>query len=115
MSEAQHFYQAIGELQATLTVADDGTKFLQTEEEQYLASVAPKVEERYQKKYQGQQVYWRVYPQAIEQRLSFRVVTFAEQPKIGHGQFTLQGDWIKLGELRIWRNADAGRINAYNR
>jgi hypothetical protein len=35
MSEAQHIYQAIGELQATLVVASDGAKFLQTESDQY--------------------------------------------------------------------------------
>jgi len=87
MFEAQHFYQAIGELQATLVVADDGIKFLQTREEQYLVSVPLRVEKKYQNKYQGQQVFWRVYPQAIEQGLGFRVVTFVDQPKIGHGQF----------------------------
>ncbi len=114
MSEAQHFYQAIGELQATLVIAEGGTKFLAIGEEQYLVSVPVRVEKKYQNKYQGQQVFWRVYPQAMEQRLGFRVVTFADQPKIGHGQFTLQGDWVESGELRIWRNADASRINAYN-
>ncbi|MBV9389717.1 MAG: hypothetical protein JOZ78_25120 [Chroococcidiopsidaceae cyanobacterium CP_BM_ER_R8_30] len=35
MTEAKHFYQAIGELQATLVVAQDGTKFLETAEGQH--------------------------------------------------------------------------------
>ena len=115
MAEVQHFYQAIGELQATLVVAEDGTKFLQTGSEQYPASVPFRITKKYQKKYQGQQLYWRVYPQFIKQELSFRVVTFVDQPQIGQGQFTLQGDWIESGELRIWRNADARGLNRFNR
>ena len=37
-----------------------------------------------------------------------------EQPKLGDRQFILQGDWIKDGKLKIWRNADAGQFNAHN-
>ncbi len=113
MAEAQHFYQAIGELWGTLIVAEEGTKFLETAEARYRAFIPLKVEQKYQGKYQGQQVYWRVYP-LIEQELAFQVVSVSEQPQKGHGQFILQGDWVKLGQLQIWRNTVAGRVNAYN-
>ena len=114
MSEAQQFYQAIGDIFATLVIVNDGTKFLETQEARYRAFVPLKAEKRYLDKYQGQQVYWRVYPQFKEQELSFQIVSLAERPKKGHGQFILQGDWIESGQLQIWRNADAGRINKYN-
>ena len=89
MSEAQHIYQAIGELQGTLVVTSDGAKFLQSGSDQYPALIPHKVEEKYQEKYQGQQVYWRVYPKVVEQGLAFDVVTLAEVPKNGLGQFKL--------------------------
>ena len=113
MAEAQHFYQAIGELWGTLVVAEEGTKFLETAEARYRAFIPLKVEQKYQGKYQGQQVYWRVYP-LIEQELAFQVVSVSEQPQKGHGQFILQGDWVELGQLQIWRNTVAGSVNAYN-
>ncbi len=114
MAEAQHFYQAIGELRGTLVVAEDGTKFLETEEARYLAFIPPQVEKKYQDKYQGQQGHWRVYPQFTEQGLAFQVVSLSDQPHKGHRQFTLQGDWMESGQLQIWRNAVAGEVNAYN-
>ncbi len=114
MAEAQHFYQAIGELRGTLVVAEDGTKFLETEEARYLAFIPPQVEKKYQDKYQGQQGHWRVYPQFTEQGLAFQVVSLSDQPHQGHRQFTLQGDWMESGQLQIWRNAVAGEVNAYN-
>ena len=43
MSEVQQFYQAIGELQATLVVALDGAKFLQSGLEQYPVFISPGV------------------------------------------------------------------------
>jgi len=64
--------------------------------------------------YSGQQVYWRVYPQSVEQGLAFKIVSFADQLQKGHGQFILQGDWVEYGQLQIWRNAVAGQINEYN-
>jgi len=114
MSEAQHIYQAIGELQATLVVASDGAKFLQSGSDQYPAFIPHKVEEKYQEKYQGQQVYWRVYPKVVEHGLAFEVVTLAEVPKNGLGQFKLQGDWVESGQLQIWRNAIPGSVDADN-
>ena len=114
MSEAQHFYQAIGELFATLVITDDGTKFLEMPEARYRAFMPLKVEKRYQDKYQGQQVYWRVYPQFKEQDLVFQVASLVAQPKVGHGQFVLKGDWLESEQLQIWRNAAPGRVNKYN-
>jgi len=114
MTEAQHFYQAIGELRGTLVVAEDGTKFLETEEARYLAFIPLQVEKKYLDKYQRQQVYWRVYPQFTEQGLAFQVVSLSDQPHQGHRQFTLQGDWMESGQLQIWRNAVAGEVNASN-
>ncbi len=55
--------------------------------------------------YSGQQVYWRVYPQPVEQGLSFQVILLLDQPSRGAGQFVLQGDWVEYGQLQIWRNA----------
>jgi len=107
-------YQAIGDLQATLVVATDGAKFLQSGSDQYPAFIPHKVEEKYQEKYQGQQVYWRVYPKVAEEGLAFDVVTLAEEPLFGSGQFKLQGDWIESGQLQIWRNAVAAKVNAHN-
>ena len=114
MSEAQHIYQAIGELQATLVVTSDGAKFLQSGSDQYPALIPHKVEEKYQEKYQGQQVYWRVYPKVVEQGLAFEVVKLTEVPKNGLGQFRLQGDWVESGQLQIWRNAIPGSVDADN-
>ncbi len=89
MAEAQHFYQAIGELRGILVVAEDGTKFLQNEPERHPVFVPLKVEKKYFDRYQGQQVCWRVYPKAVEQGLAFDVVTLADVPKNGLGQFKL--------------------------
>ncbi len=110
----EHFYQAIGELLATLVVADDGTKFLETELARYTALISLAIEQKYFDLYSGQQVYWRVYPQSAEHGLDFKVVSFADQLQKGHGQFILQGDWVEYGQLQIWRNAIAGQINEYN-
>jgi len=114
MAEAQHFYQAIGELRGILVVAEDGTKFLQTEPERHPVFVPLKVEKKYLDKYQGQQVCWRVYPKAVEQGLAFDVVTLADVPKNGLGQFKLQDDWVESGQLQIWRNAIPGSVDADN-
>ena len=114
MAEAQHFYQAIGELLATLVVADDGTKFLHTGSEQYPVFIPLKVEKKYHNKYQGQKVYWRVYPKAAAQGLVFEVVTIVVEPLFGAGMFQLQGDWIDSDQLQIWRNATADKVNAHN-
>ncbi len=91
MAEAQHIYQAIGDLLATLVVADNDTKFLQTGSNQYPVFIPHQVEKKYQEKYQGQQVSWRVYPKVVEHGLAFDVVTLAEEPIFGPGQFKLQG------------------------
>ena len=114
MAIQEHFYQAIGELFATLVVADDGTKFLETESARYPALISLIIEQKYLDLYPGQQVYWRVYPQSVEQGLAFKIVSFANQLQKGHGQFILQGDWVEYGQLQIWRNAVAGQINEYN-
>ena len=89
MSEPQLFYQAMGELFAILVIADDGTKFLETQQGRYRALAPLKTEKKYQGKHQGQQVYWRVYPLVLKQELSYKIISFAEQPKMGHGQFVL--------------------------
>ena len=114
MAEAQHFYQAIGELVGILVVAADGTKILDTGAEHYPAFVSGKIQQKYQDKCQGDLVCWRVYPTLRRQQLAFQLVTFVEQPSLGDRQFILQGDWIKDGQLKIWRNADAGQFNAHN-
>ena len=114
MSEVQQFYQAIGELQATLVVTEDGAKFLQSGSEQYPVFIPRKCEKKYQDKFQGQHVYWRVYPRAEELSLAFYVIAVASEPKIGTGQFVLQGDWIESGQLQIWRNPNPGIINPHN-
>jgi len=114
MSEAQHIYQAIGELQANLAVAADGSKFLQAGSEQYPVFIPHQVEKKYQEKYQGQLAYWRVYPKATEQGLAFEITTLVDEPEFGLGRFKLQGDWIEPGQLQIWRNANPGKINADN-
>jgi len=108
MAEAQHIYQAIGELLATLVVGDDGTKFLQTGSNQYPVFIPHQVEKKYQEKYQGQQVSWRVYPLAAAQGLVFDILTFLQQPQLGDGQFKLQGDWVEAGQVQIWRNSGHG-------
>ena len=114
MSLAQQFYQAIGELFAIRVIASDGTKFLETQEAQYRAFVPFKVEKKYLDLYQGQQVYWRVYPQFSEQELAFQIVSLALAPLKGHGQFIRKGDWVESEQLQIWRNFDASSINKYN-
>lgn len=114
MSEPQQFYQAIGELFATLVTADDGTIFLEPQEARYRAFVPLKVKQKYLEQYQGQQVYWRVYPQFKEQELVFQVASLVAQPKAGHGQFVLKGDWLESEQLQIWRNAAPGQVNKYN-
>jgi len=114
MSEIQHIYQAIGELEATLVVAADGTKVLQTGLYQYPVFIPLKLEQKYLDEYQGQLVCWRVYPKAVEQGLAFEVVKLTNAPEIGLGQFRLQGDWIESGQLQIWRNAIPGNVNADN-
>ncbi len=114
MAEAQHFYQAIGELRGTLVVAEDGTKFLEIEEARYLAVIPLQVEKKYLDKYQRQQVYWRVYPQSAEQGLTFQVVSLSNQPQKGHAHFILRGDWVESGQLQIWRNSVAGKVNTCN-
>jgi len=114
MAEAQHIYQAIGELLATLVETDDGTKFLQTGSDQYPVFIPRQVEKKYQEKHQGERVVWRVYPHFKDQRLAFDIVTFLQQSQLGNGQFTLQGDWVEAGQVQIWRNAEAGIVNAYN-
>lgn len=49
MASPQIFYQAIGELYASLVVDEAGTKLLDTGENQYRAIVPKKVESKYQK------------------------------------------------------------------
>jgi len=114
MAEAQNFYQAIGELRGTLVVADDGTKFLQTEQECHLVFLPNKLEQKYLDKYQGQLVCWRVYPKAVGQGLAFEVVSLTDTPETGLRQFRLQGDWVESGQLQIWRNAIPGSVDADN-
>ena len=53
MAEAQHFYQAIGEIVGILVVAADGHKLLDTGAEQYPAFGAGKIQHKYQDKFQG--------------------------------------------------------------
>ncbi len=113
MAEAEIFYQAIGELYASLVVTEAGTKVLDTGENQYPATVPEKVENKYQK-IQGGLAYWRVYPQFQDQHLGFLVVCVSEKPKSEPGQFFIQGDLVNLGEIQIWRNAEPWRVNAKN-
>jgi hypothetical protein len=113
MAEALIFYQAIGELYASLVITSSGTKVLDTGERQYRAIIHEKVEKKYQK-IQGGQAYWRVYPQFQDQHLAFEIVSVSEQPKSEPGRFFIQGDWVNLGEIQIWRNADPGKVNAQN-
>lgn len=114
MSEPQLFYQAIGELFATLVTADDGTTFLETQEARYQAFVSSRLKQKYLEQHQEQQVYWRVYPQFKEEKLLLQVISLVNQPKSGHGQFVLKGDWLESGQLQIWRNAVSGRVNKHN-
>lgn len=110
MAAAEHFYQAIGEVCATLVVAADGTKFLDTGNRHYPALIAHWLLDKFQDK----QGFWRVYPVFKNQKLGFEVRNFKEQPFIEEGQFTLQGDWLGDGHLQIWRNATANRIGPHN-
>ncbi len=75
MSETEHIYQAIGELLATLVVAQDGTIFLDTGSNRYQAIVSRKFQEKYHDSYQDKLVYWRVYPTVVEQGLQ-RLLTY---------------------------------------
>ncbi len=114
MSEAEHIYQAIGEILATLVVAQDGAIFLDTGSSQYRARVPRKFQEKYHDSYQDKLLYWRVYPTVVDQGLAFEIVKFTEKPFLGDGQFKLQGDWIESGQLQIWRNSVALKVNAHN-
>jgi len=114
MAEAQHIYQAIGELLATLIVADDGRNFLDTGSGRYPAFASRKIQDKYQDKYQDKMVCWRVYPTVLDQGLAFQIVKFTDQLLLGDGQFTLQGDWIESGQLQIWRNSVAVKVNVHN-
>jgi hypothetical protein len=113
MAEAEIFYQAIGELYASLVVTSSGTKVLATGENQYRAIVPEKIEKKYQK-IQGGQLFWRVYPQFQDQHLAFVIVSVSEQLKSEPGRFFIQGDWVNLAQIEIWRNAEAGKVNAKN-
>lgn len=95
MAEAKIFYQAIGELYASLVVTEAGTKLLDTGENQYRAIVPKKVESKYQK-IQGESAYWRVYPQFQYGHLTFVIVSFSEKPKREPGRFYIQGDKRKF-------------------
>lgn len=113
MALAELFYQAIGELYASLVVTEAGTKVLDTGSSQYRAIIPERVEKK-SEKIQGGQLYWRVYPQFQDGQLVFNVVSVSLEPKSSPGWFILQGDWVNLGQLEIWRNAEAGRVNAKN-
>lgn len=113
MAEAEIFYQAIGELYASLVVTSSGTKVLDTGSSQYRAIIPERVEKKYEK-IQGGQLYWRVYPQFQDGHLVFKAVSVSQEPKSSPGQFILQGDWVNLGQLEIWRNAESLRVNAKN-
>ena len=95
MAEAKIFYQAIGELYASLVVTEAGTKLLDTGENQYRAIVPKKVESKYQK-IQGESAYWRVYPKFQYGHLAFVIVSFSEKPKSEPGRFYIQGDKRKF-------------------
>ncbi len=114
MSEAERIYQAIGEILATLVLADDGTILLDTGSGRYPAFVSRKFKEKYHDSYQDKLLYWRVYPTLLDQGLAFQIVKFTEKPFLSDGQFILQGDWIESGQLQIWRNCVAMRVNAHN-
>lgn len=113
MAQTQLFYQAVGELYARLVTTSSGIKVFDTGESQYRAIVPKKVENKYQK-IQGGQVFWRVYPQFQDQHLAFLVVSVSEQPKGEPGRFFIQGDWVNLEEIEIWRNPDSWKVNAKN-
>jgi hypothetical protein len=113
MAEAEHIYQAIGDLLATLVVID-GQDFLETRDARYQAFGSRKLKERYFNKYQGQKVYWRVYPQVSALGLAFKIAALGAKLWRGHGYFVLQGDWVKPGQLKIWRNAKAPKVNESN-
>ena len=115
MALAQHLYQAIGEIRASLVVASDGATFLETDSARYPASIPFRLVKKYQENYHGQQVYWRVYPITTNEGLAFTATSLFEQPERGQGQFVLQGDWVASGQLQIWRNAAYyGKINPDN-
>ena len=50
----------------------------------------------------------------VNQKLAFEIVKFTQKPLLGDGQFKLQGDWIEDGQLQIWRNEVAVKVNAHN-
>jgi hypothetical protein len=110
MAETQIFYQAIGELYASLVVDEAGRKLLDTGENQYRAIVPGKVEKRYQ----GGKVYWRVYPKFQYGHLAFVIVSFSEKPKREPGRFYIQGDLVNSDEIKIWRNAETWNVHPKN-
>lgn len=105
MTQAELFYQAIGELYASFVVTSSGTKLLDMGKRQYRAIVPEKLKNKYQK-IQGGQAYWRVYPQFQDGHLAFEIVSVSEQPKSEPGRFVIQGDWVNLAQIQIWRNAE---------
>lgn len=113
MGQAQLFYQAIGELYASLVITESGNSVLDTGKCQYRVIVPEKVEKKYQN-FQSGLVYWRVYPQFQDQHLALLVVSVSEQPKSEPGRFFIQGDWVSPAEIQIWRNADPWKVNARN-
>ena len=113
MAEAKIFYQAIGELYASLVVTEAGTKLLDTGENQYRAIVPKKVESKYQK-IQGESTYWRVYPKFHYGHLAFVIVSFSEKPKSEPGRFYIQGDLVNSDEIKIWRNEETWNVHPKN-
>ena len=114
MSKAEHIYQAIGEILATLVKADDGGIFLDTRSGRYPVKGSRKYLRKYLDSYQGKLVYWRVYPIAVDQGLAFEIVKSPKKPLLGDRQFKLQGDWVEDDQLQIWRNSLAVKVNPYN-
>ena len=113
MAETQIFYQAIGELYASLVVDEAGRKLLDTGENQYRAIVPKKVESKYQL-VQGETAYWRVYPKFQYGHLAFVIVSFSEKPKSEPGRFYIQGDLVNSGEIKIWRNEETWNVHPKN-
>lgn len=113
MTSPQIYYQAIGELYASLVVTEAGTTLLDTGENQYPAIVPKKIQNKYEK-IQAGQVYWRVYPQLQNGHLAFLIVSVSQQPKSEPGRFFIKGDWVNLGEIKIWRNVETWKINPKN-
>lgn len=114
MTGAEHFYQAVGELLATLAIAENGTKWLQTEQQQFRAFIPSRLKDKYLENYQGRAVYFRAYPKFTSVGLAFEIVSLSLAPQRGDKRFVLQGDWVEPGRLKIWRNAIPGKINEFN-